>query len=96
MVNPHSSGILRAGIICVGAKLSFLDVVAIGSQSVPIVAVCVGATMAATLAYSRLFQLPPRLGSLLAAGTSICGVTAITAVAPAIGATQAEVSVRQM
>ena len=33
------------------------------------------------------------LGALLAAGTSICGVTAIGATAPAIAATQAEVAV---
>ena len=38
-------------------------------------------------------ERPCRVGSLLAAGTSICGVTAISALAPAIVATQAEVSV---
>lgn len=34
-----------------------------------------------------------RLSALIAAGTSICGVTAIVALAPVIGATQAEISV---
>uniref|UniRef100_A0A7S3LKK9 Uncharacterized protein n=1 Tax=Aplanochytrium stocchinoi TaxID=215587 RepID=A0A7S3LKK9_9STRA len=34
--------------------------------------------------------LPPKMSSLIAAGTSICGVTAITAVAPAIKANQQE------
>lgn len=41
----------------------------------------------------HLIAAPLLPGSLLAAGTSICGVTAISALAPAIAATQAEVSV---
>lgn len=43
-----------------------------------------------TIVGSRATVLP---GSLIAAGTSICGVTAVSALAPAIAATQAEVSV---
>mgnify|MGYP000427204813 CR=1 FL=1 len=37
-----SSTILRAGIICVGARLSAYDVVQLGATGVPIVAACVG------------------------------------------------------
>ena len=40
---------------------------------------------------SQLLGLPVRLGALLGAGTGICGVTAITAIAPVIAATEAEV-----
>lgn len=36
--------------------------------------------------------LPPRLGTLVAAGTSICGVTAIVSTAPAIDADEREVA----
>ena len=37
-------------------------------------------------------RLPPRLGTLIAAGTSICGVTAIVSTAPAIEADEREVA----
>jgi len=58
--------VLRLGIVLVGIRLSFFDVLKLG--------------------------LPPRLGTLIAAGTSICGVTAIVSTAPAIEADEREVA----
>ena len=42
--------------------------------------------------FNRTLGLPPRLGTLIAAGTSICGVTAIVSTAPAIEADEREVA----
>ena len=42
--------------------------------------------------FNRRLGLPPRLGTLIAAGTSICGVTAIVSTAPAIDADEREVA----
>jgi len=42
--------------------------------------------------FNRRLGLPPRLGTLIAAGTSICGVTAIVSTAPAIEADEREVA----
>ena len=42
--------------------------------------------------FNKKLGLPPRLGTLIAAGTSICGVTAIVSVAPAIEADEREVA----
>ena len=42
--------------------------------------------------FNRKLGLPPRLGTLIAAGTSICGVTAIVSTAPAIDADEREVA----
>ena len=42
--------------------------------------------------FNRKLGLPPRLGMLIAAGTSICGVTAIVSTAPAIEADEREVA----
>jgi uncharacterized membrane protein YadS len=42
--------------------------------------------------FNRWLGLPPRLGTLIAAGTSICGVTAIVSTAPAIDADEREVA----
>ena len=43
-------------------------------------------------AFNRFMGLSPKFGSLVAAGSSICGVTAIVSLAPAIGASQREVA----
>jgi uncharacterized integral membrane protein (TIGR00698 family) len=85
--------ILRTGIVAIGAKLSFFDVCSLGSAVVPVVAGCVGTGLAATMWLGSKMGLSLRMSSLIAAGCSICGVTAITAVAPAIAATQAETAV---
>ena len=85
--------VLRAGIICVGAKLSCYDVVKLGVAGVPVVASAVGCGLVMTTQLAKLAGLPTRMGSLIAAGTSICGVTAITAVAPVIKATPRETAV---
>jgi uncharacterized membrane protein YadS len=44
------------------------------------------------MGFGKLMRIPPRLGVLLAAGTGICGVTAIVSVAPAIDADEKEVA----
>jgi uncharacterized integral membrane protein (TIGR00698 family) len=87
-----TSTVLRAGIVCVGAKLSGAQIMELGWTTVPAAACSVGAGVLLIPRLAAAAGLAPRLGSLLAAGTSICGVTAISAVAPAIGATQAEIA----
>jgi uncharacterized membrane protein YadS len=84
--------ILRAGIICVGAKLSALEMISLGAAGVPVVALSIGTGIGFVTWFGPKMGLPRRMTSLIAAGTSICGVTAITAVAPAIKANQQEVS----
>lgn len=81
---------LRAGIVCIGAKLSALDVAELGMVGVPVVAASITAGLLFVPWFARKMGLPPRMGSLIAAGTSICGVTAITALAPTIKANERE------
>ena len=88
-----SSTALRVGIVCVGAKLSLAEATRLGATGVPAVFATVGIGLASTMAFARIARLPPRLGALIAGGTSICGVTAIMAIAPVIRATQAETAV---
>lgn len=85
--------VLRAGIICVGAKLSCFDVVKLGVAGVPVVMSAVGMGLLFTTQLAKFAGLPARMGSLIAAGTSICGVTAITAVAPVIKASPRDTAV---
>ena len=82
---------LRAGIVCVGAKLSFVDVARLGAAGIPVVVTSIGAGLTFVPLLAKRLGLSAKLGSLVAAGTSICGVTAITALAPAIKANEREV-----
>jgi len=84
--------ILRLGIVLIGIRLSAFDVLRLGLAGLPVVlaAVCTG-LLFVTWFNGRL-GLAPRLGTLIAAGTSICGVTAIVSTAPAIEADEREVA----
>ena len=86
------SKMLRLGIILMGIRLSVLDAARIGLWGVPIVLVCLTAGLVLTTYFARLLRLPDRLGTLMAVGTSICGVTAIVATAPVIEAEEREVA----
>jgi uncharacterized integral membrane protein (TIGR00698 family) len=84
--------ILRAGIVLVGIRLSLFDVVKLGIAGVPVVIGAIATGMLFVTWFNRKLGLPPRLGTLIAAGTSICGVTAIVSTAPAIEADEREVA----
>ncbi len=84
--------LLRAGIICIGIKLSLFDVVRLGGWGVPVVVAAIVSGVAFVTWFNRRLKLPDRLGTLIAAGTGICGVTAIVAIAPVINADEDEVA----
>lgn len=84
--------ILRAGIVLVGIRLSLFDVVKLGIAGLPVVLGAIATGMLFVTWFNRKLGLPPRLGTLIAAGTSICGVTAIVSTAPAIEADEREVA----
>lgn len=72
------------GIVCVGAKLSATEVAAVGLQTLPAVCLALGVAFVIIPRVATALALPRRMGYLIAAGTGICGVTAISALAPAI------------
>lgn len=84
--------ILRAGIILIGIRLSLFDVVRLGVFGLPVVLGAIATGLLFVTWFNRKLGLPPRLGTLIAAGTSICGVTAIVSTAPAIEADEREVA----
>lgn len=84
--------VLRLGIILMGMRLSMVDVLQISLWALPLVLVIVGLALYLVWAVARRLDLPERLGILTAVGTSICGVSAIVSTAPAIDATDEEVS----
>ncbi len=84
--------ILRAGIVLVGIRLSLFDVLKLGIAGLPVVLAAITTGLVFVTWFNKKLGLPPRLGTLIAAGTSICGVTAIVSVAPAIEADEREVA----
>jgi uncharacterized integral membrane protein (TIGR00698 family) len=84
--------ILRLGIILVGIKLSFVDVVKLGAWGVPVVTAIIVVALFVTTLIARGLGLSDRLGTLAAASTAICGVTAAVAIGPVIEAEEREVA----
>jgi uncharacterized integral membrane protein (TIGR00698 family) len=84
--------VLRLGIVLVGIRLSVFDVLKLGLAGLPVVLAAIATGMVFVTWFNRKLGLPPRLGTLVAAGTSICGVTAIVSTAPAIKADEREVA----
>lgn len=82
--------VLRLGIILLGIRLTIFDVFRLGAFGVPIVVVCIVGALLITTTVNRWVGLPRKLGTLIAAGTAICGVSAIVATAPAIEAEEKE------
>ena len=87
-----TTNLLRAGIILIGLKLSGADLASNASVAVPAVAVSITLGLITGTVLSRMAGLPHKMGSLIAAGSSICGVTAITALAPVIKADERDVA----
>jgi uncharacterized integral membrane protein (TIGR00698 family) len=84
--------LLRLGIILVGIKLTLLDVARLGAWGVPIAAATIATGLVAVIWLARRAGLPSELATLLAAGTSICGVTAVVSTAPVIKAGERDVA----
>lgn len=84
--------ILRLGIILVGIKLSIFDVLKLGAYGIPIIFLIIACALVFTTWFAKKIQLSDRMGTLAAAATSICGVTATIAVAPTIEAEDKEVA----
>ena len=75
---------LKLGIVLVGARFLLQDVLHIGGLSLLLVAIELVVSLSVMTLLGRIFKLPPKLTSLLAIGSSICGVTAIMAAQGAI------------
>lgn len=84
--------VLRLGIVLVGLKLSVVDVLRVGAVGIPAVLVLVAFAFAASLWLGRRLGVSRELGSLAAASTAICGITATLAVAPVVKADEREVA----
>jgi uncharacterized integral membrane protein (TIGR00698 family) len=83
---------LKAGIVLLGVRFLLGDVVKLGAVSLLCVALELAVAIAIMTALGRAFRLSPKLISLLAIGSSICGVSAIIAAKGAIEADDEDAS----
>ncbi|MBO0983427.1 YeiH family protein [Rathayibacter sp. SD072] len=88
-----SRSLMRTGIVLLGLTLSLVDIAALGWAAILVVVGIVLATFALTWALGRAVGLPGREPLLLAAGFSICGASAIGAMAGATRAKESEQAV---
>jgi len=82
--------LLRLGIILLGIRLSIFSVFELGLIGIPIVLICIISALLMTTYLNKKLKQPKRLGTLIAVGTSICGVSAIVATSPVINAKEEE------
>jgi uncharacterized integral membrane protein (TIGR00698 family) len=97
--DPARSGVgthklwLEAGIVVMGASVALDRVVAAGPTILLLVVVTVMTTAITVELLARLvFSIHEETGSLLAAGSSICGVSAVVAIAESISVDESQIA----
>ena len=83
---------LKAGIVLLGSRFLLGDVLKLGGVSLLLVGIEILGSLAFMTLLGRLFGLRPKLTSLLAVGSAVCGVSAIIATQGAIDADEEDSS----
>lgn len=85
-INFSAKTLLEVAVLLLGASVSAVTLAAVGPLLVASIAAVVVVAIGASYGIGRLLGLPHRMATLVACGNSICGNSAIAAVAPIIGA----------
>jgi uncharacterized integral membrane protein (TIGR00698 family) len=83
---------LEIAVVLLGASVSASTILAVGPALLFGIAGVVASAIMLSLGIGRLLGLPTRMALLIACGNSICGNSAIAAVAPVIGADSDDVA----
>jgi uncharacterized integral membrane protein (TIGR00698 family) len=83
-INFSADIVLRIGIALLGFRIAFNDVLALGWQTLALVAGGVGLTMLFGLVAARSARLDTRIGVLTGGAVAICGTSAAMAIAAAL------------
>ncbi len=84
--------VLRTAIVLLGSGLTLATVLHLGGATLSLVVLCVIVAMGLGLLMARVTRLKGDIGTLIGAGTAICGGTAILAIGPLISATDEEIA----
>lgn len=85
-INFSAKLLLEIAVMLLGASISLGAIMASGAALLAGIVLTVILALGTSYAISRLFGLPQHISILIACGNSICGNSAIAAVAPVIGA----------
>jgi uncharacterized integral membrane protein (TIGR00698 family) len=91
-IKDISGTALRAGIILLGATLNLTDVVQTGGSSLWLLALTMTVGLGFALLVGRAMSVEWRIRCLIGIGTTICGGSAIAALAPVIRAKSEEIA----
>ena len=84
--------VLKIGIILLGIRISFTEILTYGKLVLPLVIIVIIAVLILAKLVGKLLKLTHNMTILVAVGTAICGITAIVATAPIINAKKEETS----
>lgn len=85
--------LLAASIIALGFGIQFNQAMAVTSDGIGLIATTIIGTLTIGTLVAKAIKLDRETGYLISAGTSICGGSAIAAVAPAIRASEAQTGI---
>ena len=85
-INFSAKTLLEVAVMLLGASVSAHTIMEIGPELLGGIVAVVVVAIASSYGIGRLLGLPKRMALLVACGNSICGNSAIAAVAPVIGA----------
>jgi uncharacterized integral membrane protein (TIGR00698 family) len=85
-IHVSAKFVLECAIVMLGASVSVTTITALGPALIAGIACIVAVAIGASYVICRALGLPQRMSILIACGNSICGNSAIAAVAPVIGA----------
>jgi uncharacterized integral membrane protein (TIGR00698 family) len=85
--------ILQMGVALVGLRLTWAVLFETGMTALPLVIACIAMALITAVGLGRVLGIAPGIRRLIAAGTAICGCTAIVALAPLLRAQKAEIGI---
>jgi len=91
-INFTSKIVLQLAVVLLGFGMNLADILATGSQSLPIIAATIATSLILSYVLFRLLKMHARISILIGVGSSICGGSAIAATAPVIGADDEEIA----
>jgi uncharacterized integral membrane protein (TIGR00698 family) len=83
---------LKGGIILLGASLDLGIILRTGAESLPVLLITIGAGLIGALVIGRAMNVHWRMRCLIGIGTTICGASAIAALAPVVRAKAEEIA----
>jgi uncharacterized integral membrane protein (TIGR00698 family) len=87
-----STTLTKTGIVIMGCKYSFAGLVKTGSEALIIITVFLIGSALVLMWMGRKLNMSPSLSACLAAGLSVCGISACVAIAPAVRAKNEDIA----